>query len=130
VSATGGRHDKTGGSDVQDDDQESDSGGGNGLPALPWKRPTSTRGRCGAAWGDSELEPILANAAHIGNVRGRNTDANDAAWLTHLTAPGLTAGELRDRAVKSRHLAGVITASSLAAMAAHSHQEYKSTFPG
>jgi len=50
------------------------------------------RGRCGTAWGDSELELVLANAAHIKNVRGRNTDVNDAAWLAHLMAPGLARG--------------------------------------
>ena len=31
----------------------------------------------------------LANAAHIKNVPGRKTDANDAAWIADLLAHGL-----------------------------------------
>jgi transposase len=61
-------------------------------PALPWKRPASTGGRSGTFWGDSELELVLANAGHIKNVRGRNTDVKDASWLAHLVAHGLTRG--------------------------------------
>ncbi len=39
--------------------------------------------------GDGEFELVLANAAHVKNVPGRKTDANDAAWLADLMAHGL-----------------------------------------
>jgi len=38
---------------------------------------------------DGEFELVLANAAHVKNVPGRKTDANDAAWLADLMAHGL-----------------------------------------
>ncbi|HEY1253827.1 MAG TPA: IS110 family transposase [Terracidiphilus sp.] len=38
---------------------------------------------------DGEFELILANAAHVKNVPGRKTDANDAVWLADLMAHGL-----------------------------------------
>jgi transposase len=38
------------------------------------------------------LELVLANAGHIKNVRSRNTDVNDASWLAHVVAHGLTRG--------------------------------------
>ena len=37
--------------------------------------------------GDFKL--ILANAAHIRNVPGRKSDANDATWIADLLAHGL-----------------------------------------
>jgi transposase len=39
--------------------------------------------------GDGEFQLVLANAAHVKNVPGRKTDANDAAWLADLMAHGL-----------------------------------------
>ena len=36
-----------------------------------------------------DFELILANASHIRNVRGRKSDANDAAWIADLLAHGL-----------------------------------------
>jgi transposase len=63
-----------------------------GCPRIAMKATGSTRGRCGTFWGDSEVELVLANAAQIKNVRGRNTDVNHAAWLAHLMAHGLTRG--------------------------------------
>lgn len=38
---------------------------------------------------EGHVEPILANAAHIKNVPGRKSDANDAAWIADLLAHGL-----------------------------------------
>jgi transposase len=38
---------------------------------------------------ESHLELVLGNAAHIRNVPGRKTDANDAQWLSDLVAHGL-----------------------------------------
>jgi transposase len=38
---------------------------------------------------DGEFELVLANAAHVKNVPGRKTDANDATWLADLMAHGL-----------------------------------------
>jgi transposase len=38
---------------------------------------------------DGEFELVLANAAHVKNVPGRKTDANDAVWLADLMAHGL-----------------------------------------
>lgn len=38
---------------------------------------------------DSEIELILANAAHVKNVPGRKTDVSDATWLAELLAHGL-----------------------------------------
>ncbi len=38
---------------------------------------------------DGQFELILANAAHVKNVPGRKTDANDAVWLADLMAHGL-----------------------------------------
>jgi transposase len=38
---------------------------------------------------DGEFELVLANAAHVKNVRGRKTDVNDAMWLAELLAHGL-----------------------------------------
>jgi transposase len=38
------------------------------------------------------LALVLANAAHVKNVPGRKTDANDAAWLADLLAHGLIRG--------------------------------------
>ena len=38
---------------------------------------------------DGSFELVLANAAHIKNVPGRKTDANDAAWIAELLAHGL-----------------------------------------
>jgi transposase len=34
-----------------------------------------------------DFDLILANASHIRNVRGRKSDANDAAWIADLLAP-------------------------------------------
>lgn len=39
--------------------------------------------------GESGLELVLANAAHVKNVPGRKTDVNDAGWLADLMAHGL-----------------------------------------
>ncbi len=39
--------------------------------------------------GESGIELVLANAAHVKNVPGRKTDVNDAAWLADLMAHGL-----------------------------------------
>jgi transposase len=46
-----------------------------------------------AAWQvlEGHFELILANAAHVKNVPGRKTDANDAEWLSDLVAHGLIA---------------------------------------
>jgi len=41
---------------------------------------------------DGEFELVLANAAHVKNPPGRNTDVNDAAWLSGLAAHGLIRG--------------------------------------
>ncbi len=41
---------------------------------------------------DSELELVLANAAHVKNVPGRKTDIKDAVWLSDLMAHGLIRG--------------------------------------
>ena len=41
---------------------------------------------------DGEFELVLANAAHVKNVPGRKTDANDATWLADLLAHGLVRG--------------------------------------
>jgi transposase len=41
---------------------------------------------------DSAFALSLANAAHIKNVRGRKTDANDATWLADLMGRGLIWG--------------------------------------
>src|SRR5271167_3438855 len=38
---------------------------------------------------DGDFELILANAAHIKNVPGRETDVNDATWIADLLACGL-----------------------------------------
>ena len=38
---------------------------------------------------DGEVTLILANAAHVKNVPGRETDVADAAWLAELLAHGL-----------------------------------------
>jgi transposase len=38
---------------------------------------------------DGEFQLLLANAAHVKNVPGRKTDANDATWLADLMAHGL-----------------------------------------
>ena len=38
---------------------------------------------------DGELTPVLANAAHVKNVPGRETDIADAAWPAELPAHGL-----------------------------------------
>jgi transposase len=38
---------------------------------------------------DDEFDLTLANAAHVQNVPGRKTDANDAVWLADLMAHGL-----------------------------------------
>ena len=38
---------------------------------------------------DGEFALVLANAAHVKNVPGRKTDANDATWLADLMAHGL-----------------------------------------
>jgi transposase len=38
---------------------------------------------------EGDFELILANAAHIKNVPGRKTDANDATWIADLLAHGL-----------------------------------------
>lgn len=38
---------------------------------------------------EADFEPVLANAAHVKNVPGRKTDANDATWLADLLAHGL-----------------------------------------
>ena len=38
---------------------------------------------------DGKFEPILANAAHIKNVPGRETDVIDATWIADLVAFGL-----------------------------------------
>jgi transposase len=38
---------------------------------------------------DSHFELVLANAAHVKNVPGRKTHANDAMWLADLLAHGL-----------------------------------------
>jgi transposase len=40
---------------------------------------------------EGHFELILANAAHVKNVPGRKTDANDAEWLSDLAAHGLIA---------------------------------------
>ena len=38
---------------------------------------------------DGDFEMVLANAAHIKNLPGRKTDANDATWIADLLAYGL-----------------------------------------
>jgi len=38
---------------------------------------------------EGQFELVLANAAHVKNVPGRKTDANDAEWLSDLVAHGL-----------------------------------------
>ena len=38
---------------------------------------------------DGDATLILANAAHVKNVPGRNTDVADAVWLSDLLAHGL-----------------------------------------
>ena len=38
---------------------------------------------------DGEFALVLANAAHVKNVAGRQTAVNEAAWLADLTAHGL-----------------------------------------
>jgi transposase len=38
---------------------------------------------------EGSFELVLANAAHIRNVRGRKTDVNDATWIADLLAHGL-----------------------------------------
>jgi len=38
---------------------------------------------------DGEFELVLANATHVKNVPGRNTNVNDATWLADLLAHGL-----------------------------------------
>ncbi len=37
----------------------------------------------------TQVELVLANAAHVRNVPGRKTDVNDATWLADLLAHGL-----------------------------------------
>src|SRR5215475_1013051 len=41
---------------------------------------------------DTDMELILANAAHVKNLPGRKTDVSDAAWLADLLAHGLIRG--------------------------------------
>jgi transposase len=41
------------------------------------------------ALGDGDFTMLPANAAHVKNVPGRKTDANDATWLADLLAHGL-----------------------------------------
>jgi transposase len=41
---------------------------------------------------DGDFTLVLANAAHVKNVPGRKTDANDATWLADLLAHGLIRG--------------------------------------
>jgi transposase len=41
---------------------------------------------------EGEFTLVLANAAHIRNVPGRKTDANDATWIADLLAHGLIRG--------------------------------------
>jgi hypothetical protein len=38
---------------------------------------------------DGEFQLVLANAAHVKNVPGRNTDVSDAEWLADLLVRGL-----------------------------------------
>ena len=38
---------------------------------------------------DGELELVLANEAHVKNVKGRKTEVNDEMWLAELLAHGL-----------------------------------------
>ena len=38
---------------------------------------------------DSDIELVLANAAHVKNVPGRKTDVKDADWVSDLLAHGL-----------------------------------------
>jgi transposase len=38
---------------------------------------------------DGEFELLLANAAHVRNLPGRETDVSDAEWLADLLAHGL-----------------------------------------
>lgn len=40
----------------------------------------------------ADFEPVLANAGHVRNVPGRNSDVNDAMWLADLLAHGLLRG--------------------------------------
>jgi transposase len=42
--------------------------------------------------GDGDFSLLLANAAHVKNVPGRETDVNDATWLADLLAHGLIRG--------------------------------------
>jgi transposase len=41
---------------------------------------------------DGEFELVLANASHVKNVPGRETDVNDATWLAKHLALGLIRG--------------------------------------
>src|ERR1700748_2619111 len=41
---------------------------------------------------DGDFELVLANARHVKNVPGRNTDVNDATWPADLLAHGLIRG--------------------------------------
>ncbi len=48
--------------------------------------PASTGNRSGISLADGQFELLLANAAHVKNVPGLNTDVNDATWLSELAA--------------------------------------------
>jgi transposase len=41
---------------------------------------------------DTEMQLVLANAAHVKNLPGRKTDVSDAGWLADLLAHGLIRG--------------------------------------
>jgi transposase len=57
-----------------------------GVAMSRWKRPGST----GVLFGtDGDFNLILANAAHVKNVPGCETDVADALWLADLLAHGL-----------------------------------------
>ena len=50
-----------------------------------------------------DFKLVLANAAHIRNVPGRKSDANDATWIADLLAHGSDPRQLSCRRSRSRN---------------------------